>query len=186
MVIAILSILVLGQKSAKLNWNGPAAYTLSGRSGKHHWSVRLEQRNFEWRGRRPGVVAVHGKENYVPTLNGRRIYGFDGNFRKETLRLIDEMPTRGTSLVRVVMDLDGKRTVLSERWYEDLIDPNLGSDYVAAGFTKDGSKFVLSMLGSDGGGSYRVLWTLRKKGHGVSRKVYEGDEGLTIWPTPLH
>ena len=76
-----------------------------------------------------------------------------------------------TELVDLKVRVDGKNWPIPSWAYEDLLDPNLGTDYVSSTLSKDGRRLVIVMMGSDGAGAYQVRWTVSRGG--VVRRKFD-------------
>lgn len=127
---------------------------LEGRGGEHTFVVTLVKRQFD-RDKHKTRIGYGG----VVYVDGRRAHGPLGQPPREEL-----------SLFRV--SVDGERWNVSHRLWRDCYEPNLGKGagpppipvYTQASLSPDGTLLVVEMLGSDGGGSYRVRWFLRRDG----------------------
>src|SRR5262249_7530276 len=92
-------------------------------------------------------------------VDGRRAHGPLGHPPREEL-----------SLLRV--RVDGEQWSVPDGLWRDCYEPNLGQSagpppiatYTQAWLSQDGTVLTVEMLGSDGGGSYRVRWYLRRDG----------------------
>lgn len=196
----MFSTLVIAAVSLqKLNWNGPPKYVLSGSSLGHTYSVTLKQANFQIRDRKllwvvqevekrgHGEIPVHALRkrsdwdgNYSSIFAGFSYKGelkqflFDdgSEYREVVGKPVLDKVKKTTELTGVSAVIDGKRINVPQRLYWDLLDPNLGKEYVSANISRDGKTLMIKMFGSDSTGGYRVVWTL-KKGGACSRKFLD-------------
>ncbi len=84
-------------------------------------------------------------------VDGRPAIGTDGNIP-------------GVEIASMRFYLDGKEIKVPRRLYADCFDPKFGDDYVTLTFGRGFQEVIISMSGSDGAGSYEVIWRLRKNG----------------------
>ena len=133
----------------------PTRVTLEARNGQHSFTVALAKRPFV-RGRR----RVRVGEGSLVYVDGRRAYG-----------ALDYAPHEEMSAFEVTVD--GKKWPVPARLWRDCYGPNLGTSntgtkpeavYTYAWLSADGERLTVKMLGSDGGGGYRVVWYLRRDG----------------------
>ena len=79
-----------------------------------------------------------------------------------------------TEIVSLRASIDGQALTVPKRLYADLLNPDLGKEYVKAKLSKDGRTLVVDMEGSDGAGGYHVTWKLRRTGKST-RDLVIGD-----------
>lgn len=101
-----------------------------------------------------------------PLVDGKRALGTDGG-----------LPF--TEFMDFTVTVNGKAWKFPRKLWSDCYEPNLyaGKDKsVWASLSPDASKLAIGMHGSDGAGTYYVVWYLRKDGHN-SREVRYTEEG---------
>ena len=167
MVAILASNLVLGmpQNGAHLNWNGPAVFTIQGKSHGHTFKVRFEQANFKSRGRKLkwGPLPEAPQSYYPLWINGKnqvRLYGLDGRSKDEIAGkpISKYLGKEFTELTSMRIWFDSKRIDMPSRLFNDLLNPDFGRDNVNASFLKNGKTFTIHMDGSDGGAGYTADW----------------------------
>jgi hypothetical protein len=163
------------QDDSKLNWNPPRVREITGGNGGHFFKVRIEQARFKGRGRKFSGLIDPGFDGGWPAADGRKLWGTDGWTKEELDRISTAyFEERATEIVSFEGWVDGKKLSISRKLFDDLLWPNLNPECCWAWLSKDGSRLVVKMLGSDASGSYVVIWTLRPNGK-HSRVVEHGD-----------
>ena len=84
-------------------------------------------------------------------VDGRPAIGTDGNIP-------------GVEIASMRFYLDAKEIKIPRRLYADCFDPHFGDDYVTLEFEPEFRGVIITMSGSDGAGSYQVIWRLSKDG----------------------
>ena len=170
-----------------LNWNGPRVFTLTGRRDRHTYSIRFEQQNFNWKRRHLVKVLAPGTTDqfypgFVDRGKPRMFYISDRWSRSELTEWVRWMTRPKLTEVRsVTVTVDGRRWPVPRRLYFDLLDPDFGSIYEFARLSRSGQQIMFDMAGSDGGGSYRATWLLRRHGP-PKRKMVQYDEDQSPRP----
>lgn len=84
---------------------------------------------------------------YVSTINGKSVWGTDGNIPKRQYRTIKiQIGRRSVSIPKTAL--------------ENLFEPNL--DYSECHYDRERDILYLSAMNSDGAGGYVVLWVIEK------------------------
>lgn len=183
----------------KPHWAPPLVYTAKGIAGGHTYSITFQQERFKPRGRkliwvvqdmnRPAKdhLPVHeltkrsdwdGKYSsiYPGFRYGSQVRRFmesDGReYREVAGKPVYDVVKDTMELTTVSATLDGKRVSFPRSVVWDLQDAHLDKRSVERHLSSDGKALTVSMWGSDGDGSYRVEWVLRKNGQ-VTRRFLD-------------
>lgn len=94
-------------------------------------------------------------------IDGRLCHGTDGDVPQTEIKYIS-------------LNIDGKEIQIDPALYRDFYNPNLGyndgSKYVDVFWGDDYQSVFMLMNGSDGAGSYSVVWVFRKNGKHIFMK----------------
>jgi hypothetical protein len=147
----------------------PKPVVLTGHSGRHTYEVGITERPFDSTKHKiaknkSGHITIDGKpENSLHPLSDgshRNWYGTDGG-----------LPSREISAFSV--RVDGKLWKFPPNLWRDCYGPH--EEYAGkqkllwVWLTKDGKHLTVKMLGSDGAGSYLVLWFLHRDRHATRK-----------------
>ena len=122
--------------------------------GTHKALVIFHTRAFE-----PTKHKVKAR-NYQTIVDGRFAHGTDGN-----------VPNIEIESIKLL--LDGTDVTIPRKHYSDCFEPSLDGSYLAIRFGRDFRSVIVTMSGSDGAGSYEVVWRFRKNGY-HSRSFSQG------------
>lgn len=152
-----------------------------GKKGKHHFTVRLSEGPL----RKDMHIFRNKKGEIIPSENinldgkepetGSHI-SMDGNF--DSIGTDYGLPS--TEFYAFDVMVDGKKWEIPKKLWEDCYEPNIhvsnnpNFNYLWLTLSSDGTRLAVGMWGSDGAGSYHVIWYLRADGH-QSRKIIHGD-----------
>ena len=89
--------------------------------------------------------------NYQKLIDGRFAHGTDGNIPNIEIALIK-------------LSLDGRDIPIPGNLYSDCFEPNLNASDLVIRFGRKFQSVIIRMSGSDGAGSYEVVWRFRKNG----------------------
>ena len=168
----------------QLNRSKPVEFTLSGNRGDNTYSAKFKQENFQPRGRKLEwleerdigtgrkkqtslVISKHpGAGDYgarVGFVSSGKLVAFRGDDSggDDYSHPVGEVLERRTEVTSIQVFLNGKRIFVPKSLYWDLLDPHLGKKNCRARMTLDGQTLLVGMDGSDGAGSYSVVWTFR-------------------------
>jgi len=148
-----------------------------GKKGTHHFTVRLSEgplrRNLHlFRNKKGEIIPgdhikLEGKEAETAGQ-----ISMDGNF--DSIGTDYGLPS--TEFYTFDVMVDGKKWNIPEKLWADCYKPNLhtsqNSNSLWLVLSSDGTRLAVGMRGSDGAGSYHVVWYLRADGHS-SRKFIE-------------
>ena len=145
----------------------PQTSVLKGRNGRHTFTLRLaigpfRKEKHKITGYAPWYF-IDGKQEVDKKTGKKNWYGTDGGLPYHEFYSFDVV-------------VDGRRWAIPKRLWRDCYDPRIGVEPnqwrdVWAWLSKDGKRLTVKMHGSDGAGSYSVLWHFRRNGN-HSRKVY--------------
>lgn len=146
---------ILPAKANQQDSNNPGETTLEGKAGKHVFRVSLAKRPFV---KAKHQVKITDKGTMV---DGKYAHGTDASIPNEELS-------------RFEVIVDGRKWTIPGKFWRDCYNPNLKSARatssdadsvdVQAWLSQDGKRLTVKMLGSDGAGSYRVIWFLQSNG----------------------
>src|SRR6266576_3463471 len=83
--------------------------------------------------------------------------------REEWLGTDGEIPR--VEMASMVVSFRGKKVVVPRKQYSDCFEPTFLKNNFIAKLNDVGDTLFVFMAGSDGAGSYQVMWVLRKDGH---------------------
>ena len=130
------------------------AFKFEKTQGTHKALVIFHTRTFE-----PAKHKVKAR-NYQTIVDGRFAHGTDGNVPNIEIRSIK-------------LSLDGTEVAIPRKLYFDCFEPGLDGKYLTVRMGRDFQSVIISMSGSDGAGSYKVVWRFRKNGY-HSRSFSQG------------
>jgi hypothetical protein len=146
---------LIGFATSLAQSNGIGAFKFEKRQGSHKALVIFHTRAFE-----PSKHRVTKARNYQTLIDGRWAHGTDGNVPKIEIALVK-------------LSLDGKDVSIPGRIYADCFEPDLNASDLVLRFGRNFRSVIITMSGSDGAGSYEVIWRLRKNGN-HSRSFSQG------------
>lgn len=133
-------------------------FSFAERKGGHEARVVFKTRRFDSRNHKIAYANTQYLKShniflapgvrYVTRIDGRVPLGVDGSVPDveiESLRFF----------------YDGKEVAVPARLYADCYNPNLHKDYLAVRFDDEGAGIFIFMNGSDGAGTFDVIWVLR-------------------------
>jgi hypothetical protein len=123
-----------------------AAYQFKRSKGKHTARIVIRNGRFDSSKHKVGYDQRTGKN----LMDGRVAYGAEAIPR--------------TQIKSIEFYFDGRRIKVPRWLYADCYNPNLESEYVNVGFSRDLQKVLVTMWGADGAGAYGVVWVLSKNG----------------------
>jgi hypothetical protein len=173
--------------------SGSKAYVTSGRAGSHSFTVRIETKTFS-AGKKKVTWMAYGAKgtlganripkpvegvSYIPAYlhTGRltTFWGYDTVPYEATEGLTAEawIRKRGDhEIASIHVIVDGKNWPVARKFYDNMLDPNLGREYLSAKLSKDGKTLTVTASGSDGAGGYNIKWILRSNGrHKVDNEI---------------
>jgi hypothetical protein len=125
------------------------------RQGTHKALVIFHTRAFE-----PSKHRVTKARNYQTIVDGRLARGTDGN-----------VPNIEIESIKLLFD--GTEVTIPRKQYSDCFEPSLEGSSLAIRFGRDFRSMIVTMSGSDGAGSYEVVWRFWKNGY-HSRSFSQG------------
>lgn len=182
----------------QLYWNGLKSYATHGVSNGHRYAVTIRQANFDPHDRKLVWVVVEtarqpNGESRIHELRSRKdwdgeyssihagfregtkLYRFYRNDGREYREVVGKKPLdavkKSTEITLVEVKLDGKVFQLPLHLYCDLLNPNLGSEYVHVDYSKKDNTLRIGMMGSDGAGGYAFRWIVDRKGNASRQYV---------------
>ncbi len=125
----------------------PGTYAFSKRHGDHIAKIVIRTRAFD-----PSKHKIsYARSNYQTTIDGRLAYGA-------------EQPPR-TEIATLNFHFDGQRIPVARHLYTDCYEPNVyRGKGLGIGFSRDFRRVFVTAFGSDGAGSYHVVWVLGRNG----------------------
>jgi hypothetical protein len=178
-------LLVLGF----LSQTRQATLTAHGMEHGHSWHISITAGELDVKHHHLGARRNRFDE-YVPTIDGVSMIGTSGGTRDDVLRRIgswgkadQEIPEDPIVIRAFTVWIDREKVELPRKLWQDLLEPDviredstraLDVDVSDLGVkvAKNGSSLNVTLVGSDGGGSYDVWWHIAKTGR-VSRGFYD-------------
>ena len=143
-LIILLTLIAATASLAQSNRIG--AFKFEKRQGTHNALVVFHTRAFE-----PSKHEVKAR-NYQTIVDGRFAHGTDGNVPNIEIRSIK-------------LSLDGTEVAIPRKLYSDCFEPSLDGRYLAIRFGRNFQSVIISMSGSDGAGTYKVVWRFQRNGY---------------------
>jgi len=151
----VILLTLAGSMASLAQSNRIGTFKFEKRQGTHKSLVIFHTRAFQ-----PSKHRVTKTRNYQTIVDGRLAHGTDGN-----------VPDIDIGSIKLF--LDGREVAIPRKQYSDCFEPNLDGSYLAIRFGRDFQSVIITMSGSDGAGSYEVVWRFRKNGY-HSRSFNQG------------
>lgn len=124
--------------------------------------VIIKQKAFRYKQHKLSYTKSDSKENIKSELlkiDGKRFWGTDG-----------EMPKQVLASIKVIVN--GYPITLPKSAFNDLYEPHLNKVSICYG---PDNTFYISMLNSDGAGSYYIIWAIKNKNY-LNRYVDDSED----------
>jgi hypothetical protein len=151
----IILLILIGATASLAQANRIGTFRFEKKQGTHKALVIFHTRAFE-----PSKHKVTKARNYQTIVDGRMARGTDGN-----------VPNIEIESIKLL--LDGADITIPRKQYSDCFEPSLDGSYLAIRFGRDFRSVIVTVSGSDGAGSYEVVWRFRKNGY-HSRSFIQG------------
>jgi hypothetical protein len=151
----VILLTLIGSTASLAQSNRIGTHEFEERQGSHKALVIFHTRAFE-----PSKHNVRKARNYQTIVDGRLAQGTDGN-----------VPNIEIDSIKLL--IDGTEVPVPRKQYSDCFEPNLDGSSLTIRFGRDFQSMIVTMSGSDGAGSYEVVWRFRKNGY-HSRSFSQG------------
>ena len=150
MKIAIISLLLILPNSVHAQNQTVGTFSFEDRNGNQIAKLAVRTRAFD-PSRHTLTIADLDTAKLITKVDGRAPLGTDGTIPR-------------VEITSMIVSFSGKKIVVPPSLFADCFNPNFYKDAAAVKLSDSGDSLLVFMAGSDGAGSYQIMWILRKDG----------------------